>query len=496
MRLGLALLLSGLVAVPALGQTRAETEARLAGLREQVRGVEGQVRRARTQETSALRALEGIDAEILLRQQLVEGYQDQTDVIRAETQELRRTIERLESEIDAAKASYRGRARHAYMHGRRNALALILSAGSVNQMIVRARYLQQFAQQRKAEVEQIAEKTTALRSKEEDVRASLAATERLLERGRAERDQLASRRRERAALVVDLKSRRGRLERELDQRRADAASLAGLVRDLAAQEQRRAEEARRQAEAARQAELARQAEAARQAEIARQAEVQRQADEAARRAAEARTFRRSPDPRNAEPRAAEPAPAPPRADPQPSPPLAEARPAPARPAPARPAPTPRAERAPEPEARPAPASERPVNLSGSFRQNRGRLPRPAAGTVVGGFGKRTDPVYGTTVSSIGVDIATAPAAPVRVVFEGVVERVGTIATYGTYVMVSHGDYVTIYGNLSGVSVRQGQQVRAGQAVGRAGTADSRRGSQLFFALFDNGEAVNPVGWLR
>jgi septal ring factor EnvC (AmiA/AmiB activator) len=71
-----------------------------------------------------------------------------------------------------------------------------------------------------------------------------------------------------------------------------------------------------------------------------------------------------------------------------------------------------------------------------------------------------------------------------------------MATYGTFVMVSHGDFTTIYGNLSEVVVARGQTVRAGQVVGRAGTASDRRGAQLFFALFEGGRPVNPTGWLR
>jgi murein DD-endopeptidase MepM/ murein hydrolase activator NlpD len=116
--------------------------------------------------------------------------------------------------------------------------------------------------------------------------------------------------------------------------------------------------------------------------------------------------------------------------------------------------------------------------------------------VTGRFGSRTDPVYGTTISSPGIDITTPASAPARAVFEGTVERVGTMATYGTYVIVSHGDFNTIYGNLSEIAVGRGQAVRAGQVVGRAGTADERRGTQLFFALFQGGQAVDPLGWLR
>lgn len=469
-------LLCCLLAVPAVAQDREATERRLSGLRQQIEAVERQVRQTRGQEQTALQALDGLDAEVQLRETLVAGYRNRIDTTRAETQTLRRSIERLETEIEDAKRSYRRRARHAYMHGRRNSLALILAAGSVNQMIVRARYLQQFASRRRGQVERIAQKTGELRSREQDVRESLEETQRLLQQSQAEQSRIAQTRRERAALVADLRSQRGRLERELQQRRTDAQQLAGLVQDLVAQERARAE-AERQRRAAEEAERQRQAAAA--AEAARVAEVQRRAREAERRAQEADQIRRRPEPRNATP--------------EPSPPVAvaepERTPEPAAPAPA---PTPR----PAPAPAPAPATDRIVDLTGSFRSNRGRLPRPADGTVTGSFGTRRDPVTNTTTSSPGIDISTAPGAAARSVFEGVVQRIGTIPTYGTYVMISHGEFVTLYGNLSQVGVSQGQRVQAGQVVGRAGTAAQRRGSSLFFALYQGGQAVNPVPWFR
>ena len=482
-----AVLLIALVALPALAQDRAATERRLSRLRDQISGVERQVQATRGQEATAVQALDGLSAEIQLREQLVSGYRTQITTIRGETTTLRRSIERLETEIEQAKQSYRSRARHAYMHGRRNSLALILAAGSVNQMIVRARYLQQFARRRRGQVERIAQKSSEMREREQAVRGALEEAQRLLQQGQAEQQRLAQSRREREALVADLRGRRGRLERELDQRRTDAQQLAGLVQNLVAEERARAAEERRRREAAEAAEAERQRQAAAQAEAERIAEVQRQAREAERRAREA-DVRRVPEPRTA------PAPTP-----APSPPVAVAEPEP-RPAPPpevrpEPAPAPRPTPAPRP-ARAEPAADRAVDLTGSFRQNRGRLPRPADGTVTGRFGSRRDPVTNTTTSSPGIDISTSPGAPARAVFEGVVQRVGTIPTYGTYVMVSHGEYVTLYGNLSQVGVRQGQRVRAGEVIGRAGTASQRRGSQLFFALYQGGTAVDPTGWLR
>src|SRR5690606_31083705 len=129
-----------------------------------------------------------------------------------------------------------------------------------------------------------------------------------------------------------------------------------------------------------------------------------------------------------------------------------------------------------------PPADRPVPLAGSFRSNRGRLPRPARGPATGAFGPPTGPGYGTPTGAPGIDITTAPGAGVHAVFDGTVEAINVMPTFGTFVMISHGGYHTFYANLSSVSVRQGQRVRAGQVIGRAGTAEQSRGPGLFFAI--------------
>lgn len=465
-----ALLLLAVLAAPAAAQDRAATERRLSGLRDQIDGVERQVERTRGQERSALQALDGLEAEIQLRERLVADYRAQVGSIRSETEALRTSIESLETEIQDAKLSYRARARHAYIHGRRNSLALILAAGSVNQMIVRARYLQRFADRRRQQVARIDRKSAELRVQEAEVREALERTQRLLAQGQSEQRRLAERRQDRSALVAQLQTQRGRLERELGQRRRDARQLEGLVQELVAAERQRAaqERARREAEQARQAQLAREREAARRAETA-----QRRADEAAARARQGAATRTAPE------RRTPPAPTP-TPTPETSPPVAAAPPD-----------------TPAPRAAPVePAADRVVDLTGSFRQNRGRLPWPVDGTLTGRFGSRRDGADGTTISVPGIDITTRPGAPARAVYEGTVQRVGAIPTYGTYVLVTHGEFVTMYANLSQVVVRQGQRVRAGQVVGRSGTDRERRGPQLFFALYQGGAAVDPVGWLR
>jgi len=152
----------------------------------------------------------------------------------------------------------------------------------------------------------------------------------------------------------------------------------------------------------------------------------------------------------------------------------------------------------------APASRTPAEraayeaLSASFEENRGQLPWPADGVITEPFGDRVDPVYGTTTRHPGILIATNPEASVRAVFSGEVAAIDFVPGYGQYLVVRHGDYLSVYSNFSSLYVSEGQSLEAGQLLGRAGTENEPRGAGVFFAVFDKttGAATNPRRWLR
>ena len=144
----------------------------------------------------------------------------------------------------------------------------------------------------------------------------------------------------------------------------------------------------------------------------------------------------------------------------------------------------------------APPRAPEVLLAPTFAGNAGRLPWPAEGTVTGFFGSRRDPATGTVTEAVGIDIATAPEAPILAAFGGRVSRVGQMAAFGTYVMLKHGGWTTVYGNLSRVDVASGDDLAVGDTLGAAGTREDRRGAALFFAVFEHESPVDPLLWLR
>src|SRR5690606_25200198 len=108
------------------------------------------------------------------------------------------------------------------------------------------------------------------------------------------------------------------------------------------------------------------------------------------------------------------------------------------------------------------------------------------------------PVYKhVTIENNGIDIATQPGAPVRSVFGGTVIKVTNVE--GIMIMISHGEYFTIYTNLSSASVQAGQKVSAKQTIGTAGT-NSEGDPMVNFQIWKVGSnnsifTVNPASWI-
>jgi septal ring factor EnvC (AmiA/AmiB activator) len=138
-----------------------------------------------------------------------------------------------------------------------------------------------------------------------------------------------------------------------------------------------------------------------------------------------------------------------------------------------------------------------ANIQAGFAKQKGKLPWPVANhTISEHFGRHRNPVYGTVTPNLGIEIVTKPHAKVHVVHKGYVFAVRPLTGYGNVVFVSHGKYITAYGNLSRVTVRKNTILQAGQVVGYAGGKNSVRGASVFFMLRAGNKNVDPEKWLK
>ena len=136
-------------------------------------------------------------------------------------------------------------------------------------------------------------------------------------------------------------------------------------------------------------------------------------------------------------------------------------------------------------------------ISNNFKANKGRLPWPVEkGVITLGYGDQPHPVYKTLmIHNSGVEITTETGANARAVFGGEVTKVIVISPLNKAVCVQHGDYFTVYQNLSSVSVNAGDRVSTKQSLGKIRT-NAEGKTILKFLISQNTTYANPTMWLN
>ena len=135
-------------------------------------------------------------------------------------------------------------------------------------------------------------------------------------------------------------------------------------------------------------------------------------------------------------------------------------------------------------------------LAAEFAKNKGKLPWPADGPVVGRFGKHFHPVYKNLElpPNNGVDIALGKGTQVNAVFGGKVSQVLVMPGYNQCVLVQHGNYFTFYCKLKSVDLKAGDKVKTGEQLGTIDTINGQ--TQLHFELWKSDKPQDPENWLR
>lgn len=133
-------------------------------------------------------------------------------------------------------------------------------------------------------------------------------------------------------------------------------------------------------------------------------------------------------------------------------------------------------------------------LSSNFVKNKGILPIPITGpyVIVGHFGQ-----YSVTknvrLDNKGIDIKGKAGAKARAIFDG---EVSAVFKYNglNNVLIRHGNYISVYCNLSSVSVSKGSKVKTKTEIGTV-HKDASGNAVLHFQLRKETAKLNPEVWL-
>lgn len=136
-------------------------------------------------------------------------------------------------------------------------------------------------------------------------------------------------------------------------------------------------------------------------------------------------------------------------------------------------------------------------IAGGFEANQGKLPWPVEkGFISGRFGTHTHPVYeNVTINNKGIYLQTTTGMVARSVYEGQVTS--CIKLGNTYaVIVQHGNYRSVYSNLQELKVKQGDNLKAKQAIGIIySDPEEDNKTELYFQIYKDRTLLNPSLWL-
>lgn len=385
---------------------------------------------------SSLNRLNLIAKQILSRKKVISLLNQELDEIEKELMAIQGEIRRLKSQLGEKQTNYGKSMRGLYKrHSAQDKLLFVLSAENFSQSLRRIRYLREYADWQKRQANEIVAKQKEIDLKRQE-----------MEKTRAEKRTLLGTRQEESK----------KLQSEEAAQKEEVQQLNKKQKDLKAALRKK----QKQAEA-----LNRQIEKQIAEEIARAEAEARAAREKAEREARAQAVKNKAKELSNAAKSNEPI---------------------------------REERVAATKGGYA-MTKAERQLSDNFGNNRGKLPYPVTGryTVVATFGEQqhSELKYVRTSNS-GIDIQTTPGADARAVFNGVVTRVFVVPGYNNSVIVRHGNYLTVYSNLSQVYVKAGDVVSTRQALGKI-YADPEEGQAtiLHFQLWKEKTKLNPLPWL-
>lgn len=391
-----------LCAAPLRGQDRKTLEANKKKLEQEIAQTSKQLNQTQSKKKATTAQLNLLNSNIDKRKKLINGLNQEVALTNREITKLENKITRLSRDVENLRAEYAKLIVSSYRHRNRySSLMFILSSRDFNQAVRRIRYISQYNEYIRKQVNLINEKQAVLKTSRESLEEERAGKQRLMSDQQREKKKLEQEQKEKNRIVSQLKSQEKTLKKKLSDQQKKVNELNAKIKKLIEEEVRRS-----------------------------QANAQKNgATATANKTAYALT----------------------------------------------------------------PAEKA---LSGSFENNKGKLPWPLErGTISGRFGTHPHPmVPSVTVTNNGIDILTEKGASARAVFQGEVASIGSV--YGLkFVMVRHGGYISVYANLDQVYVQQGQKVTTKQKIGRVYYDGEEDKTELQFQLWKGTEKINPEYWI-
>lgn len=403
-------------------------------IRNEIEQLDKKLREILKKEKQNLEVVDEYDKQVRLINSLIKKLKEEENKLNNEIKLREYELKTAEKELNDLRDEYEKYVINLYKYGRRNPLELLFTSQSVNQALLRYKYLEKFTEDRKRRIELINQKAKEVETERIKLLNVLNEKEKLKEEKTKEEKQLKTKIEEKRNVIGSLRKNKEALIKDLERKKQSAKQIAEMIDRLIEQQKKK--------------ELA-----ARQREIERQRQQQKLLEQKKSEAQKPSEQRRDD--------------------------IAQK-------------PTIKEE-----ESLSDQDYQKMFDLTpqfSSFSRMKGSLPWPVKGKVVNRFGEQRNPYLNTVTLNFGIDIATPFGSPVRAIADGIVSIIHWLPGYGNIIIITHSEgYRTVYAYLSEINVSEGQIVKRGDVIAQSG--ESLTGEMVHFEIWKDREKQNPELWL-
>jgi murein hydrolase activator len=408
-----------------------QKKAELSGLKKEIADLEAQINSRAIKEKESYAAVEDYSRQNFLINKIISKLRveekQKEDEIASSVGELKH----LEQEIKELKENYSKYVLAIYKNGKSSELANVFDSRSLEQAILRYKYLQKFSESREKDLKELKlskERVAAVKARLENERKE---KEVLAGQKESEEEQLQLKLTEGKKILSKIRNDKASLKKDLDTKRGAELKIRNLITRLIEDAERKRNE-----------------EAARLAKLEKE-KLEKEKAGKNKTTTTAKTTPIKPSPTTNKPEVIE----------------AEY------------------------------DVNLSTSAFSSFSALKGRLNWPVSGgKIIKKFGENKNTTLNTVTLNYGVDILARSDLNVKSVAEGVVSAIDWIPGYGSIIIVTHkGDYRTVYSHLAEIHVKEGDRVKMGTVVAKIG--ESLDGNILHFEIWNSRNNQNPETWL-
>jgi murein hydrolase activator len=431
------------------GQSKKDLENKKKKLQSDIRLTKDLLEETKQNKKESLTQLVTLNKKIGMHEELITTISSQVSLLDHEIIDNNNNVKQLSTELKALKDEYALMIKYAYKNkGTYDRLMFLMSSANFNQAYNRLKYMQQYTVYRQTQGKLIVTKQQELIARVNELHIAKGEKVTLVVEQKSQVGELNGEKQTQEKSLVQLQQKEKELKTELKKKQEDSQKLQAAIQAIIEEEIRKARE------------LAIKEQARKAAELAATKEKERLAALEKKKKEDAKLGKKTTKKEIEKPIEKEIKPN------------------------------------VEPKANVLILTPEAQNLSNSFEANKGRLSWPVTeGVITSKFGVHEHPVLkNIKVKNDGINITTKRGASVRAIFEGEVTGVVSIPNAGKAVIVRHGDYLSVYTNLSDVNVKKGDKLKLKQSIGIISIDDNNK-SEFQLQIWKGSNTLDPQNWI-